>query len=131
MTWQQNMTWCNHYTGIFGNKICKAGVNYETVRDDSHRDSYRWPCTTGNGTKTKCALAEFPTEAEAKEEEARRGKMLADFFAKIAKAICPHCDTPVESERQVGRCAYAEPCGCRRGQGRARSADELETARRG
>lgn len=30
---------------------------------------------------------------------------------------CPHCGKTVENKIQVGRCVYAEPCGCRLSQG--------------
>ena len=54
---------------------------------------------------------------------------LDEFLAKAAKAICPRCDQPIQQERQIGRCVYAVPCGCRLWQGMARSRAELDAIR--
>jgi hypothetical protein len=51
--------------------------------------------------------------------------LLNAAFDKLANGICPHCDTTIEHERQVGRCVYGEPCGCRLYQGTAGLAQQL------
>jgi hypothetical protein len=33
------------------------------------------------------------------------------------KNQCIHCGMLISDRRQVGRCIYADPCGCRQGQG--------------
>lgn len=37
---------------------------------------------------------------------------------RTARNECFQCGTPLTAQRQIGRCIYAEPCGCRLGQGR-------------
>ncbi len=32
--------------------------------------------------------------------------------------VCPACHAPLEEKKQVGRCVYGIPCGCRMYQGR-------------
>lgn len=38
-------------------------------------------------------------------------------FQKRETDICPNCDKAVTALEQIGRCVYAEPCGCRLWQG--------------
>ena len=40
------------------------------------------------------------------------------WFAYLQSGLCPHCKAKVVSQRQVGRCVYAEPCGHRLYQGK-------------
>jgi hypothetical protein len=48
-------------------------------------------------------------------------RLLEAVLALRDAGICPQCRGPIEREVQRGRCVYAEPCGCRLGQGVARS----------
>jgi hypothetical protein len=43
---------------------------------------------------------------------------IAEALARDARGACVRCGTPMVAQRQVGRCIYVEPCGCRLGQGR-------------
>lgn len=54
---------CIHFTGLFGNTECKAGMVYAEVRDDSVRP-YLFPCLNQGGECSKC---QFPTEEEIQE----------------------------------------------------------------
>jgi hypothetical protein len=44
----------------------------------------------------------------------------AQFLTRLATGICTVCGGQVTKEVQVGRCVYAEPCGHRMRQGKAR-----------
>ncbi|HEY5869937.1 MAG TPA: hypothetical protein VI542_30955 [Candidatus Tectomicrobia bacterium] len=50
--------------------------------------------------------------------EAEVEAFIMQMKARIARNECFQCGTPLTAKRQVGRCIYAEPCGCRQGQGR-------------
>jgi len=110
---------CEHFNGLI-NDVCKAGVSYETVRDASTRP-YRYPCLSGNGLPcaTTCAMASYPTEAEAHEYEKRVEAHSAAYSRDLAEGRCPICHQPAK-KRQVGRCVYGDPCGHRMYQGKAR-----------
>lgn len=46
---------------------------------------------------------------------------ITEAVKRLAYAThCIHCGTEVEQFVQQGRCYYAEPCGCRQGQGQAK-----------
>lgn len=116
---------CVHFGGMrlgdpAGLGSCKLGIAYESVRNDSVRP-FRWACTSADGAAI-CAKYE-PTGAEAAE---RREQEIEARFAvirsKIEAGICHVCDSKVETERQVGACVYAMPCGHRIGQGKAKAA---------
>lgn len=117
---QQIQARCVHFNGLI-NERCEIGIEYLSVRDSS-RSPYRWPCHKGAGggdCHTVCHRAEFLTDEQAKNEADETRGMLDAFFSKIESGICPHCDTEIKARQQVGRCAYAEPCGCRLYQGKA------------
>lgn len=67
-----------------------------------------------------CASFEGYTQAEIDEDDRR----VAEFIVKLGALTggtgerCIHCDAPLESLEQVGRCVYARPCGCRQYQGK-------------
>jgi DNA-directed RNA polymerase subunit RPC12/RpoP len=44
---------------------------------------------------------------------------IAKFFENMLAHICNECGKPIDREKQVGRCVYAEPCGHRLFQGKA------------
>lgn len=103
---------CRHFSGLLEDK-CRAGVAYKSLR-------HPFPCLvdefTGKYTET-CPLFAFYTEQEIDEEERKLAEAVNVFFGKLNSDVCPHCDTPITSKRQVGRCVYADPCGCRLYQG--------------
>lgn len=51
---------CIHFNGIM-NKTCKAGINYDDVREDR---PFKFPCLKQGG---ECKHAQFPTEEQVKE----------------------------------------------------------------
>lgn len=116
--WRGRMWRCKYFNGI-QHKTCGKGVLYMDVRQSSPPTlPAEFPCTSGNGTKTKCLLAEFPSEAEAMAEEAEIQTFIKVFFDDLKRGVCPHCQTAIEKRQQVGRCVYAEPCGHRLYQGK-------------
>lgn len=122
--WQQLQDRCEHFNGLI-NDVCRAGVTYTDVRDESQRP-YAFPCLRGEtfsdearpAATTTCEKAAFLTDEEA---QARAEETYARARARVereAAGFCGSCDQRVERKRQVGRCIYNEPCGCRLGQGR-------------
>ncbi len=61
------------------------------------------------------------SEQRAADQERQRevAAIFETYWRKLDAGVCPHCDTAIARKRQVGRCVYAEPCGCRLYQGRA------------
>jgi hypothetical protein len=114
----QYQNWCIHFTGIHQD-VCKAGIRYTSVRD-SDQHPFAWPCIQDSHAATSCELCRYPTDAEAAEHEREMSAHIDAFLSKLANDICPDCNTPVERQRQVGRCVYAEPCGHRLFQGKAK-----------
>lgn len=63
----EQMRTCRHFTGI-QHEVCKAGLRYDDVRDDSRKALDRFPCLGGGSS---CDKRDFYTrdEAEAKQAE--------------------------------------------------------------
>lgn len=76
----RHMAKCIHFTGIWPDKQCEAGVAYDDVRDGSVRP-YRLPCIDPDATTT-CAKRQTPTREEA--EEWRR--QVSERFAQVSRA---------------------------------------------
>jgi len=97
---EQLMNSCNYFTGL-GDKSCRAGIEYSTVRNRSERTI---SCMKLVGSfmshNDLCTKQEFPTLAEAEvvvAKERARGE-------KIAAGICPDCDGILEDRtRRSGR----------------------------
>ena len=104
---------CIHFSG-FGDKECKAGVSYETVKDTTQRP-FRWPCTRG-AIAVSCPSKETCSEEEAQAEVDEWEKVLKEADENAAKGLCPTCGKTVEPRKQVGRCVYGA-CGHRLYQG--------------
>lgn len=122
---------CLHFNGVTSGGVCKAGVEYKDVKDKSTRP-FSYPCIGRlNEAGVTCDRAEFPTEEQVAEMVAESDRMVEEFLARHAAGICPHCDTLIESERQIGRCVYASPCNCRLWQGKARTKEELKACQSG
>jgi hypothetical protein len=104
------------------NKACKAGVAYDTVKDDSKHGLERFPCFKNEPSDPirtdLCPLAEYLTEEQAKAKADETTARLRARFQREADGFCGSCDQKVERKQQVGRCIYNAPCGCRVGQGR-------------
>lgn len=112
---EQIGNWCRHFNGI-DKGTCKAGVRYEDVRGSVASKTY--PCFKENGCAERCPSTSFLSEQEIAEEVKRSQEHAAKFLAELAEGkTCPHCHRPIEKRRQVGRCVYASPCGCRQYQG--------------
>ena len=58
----------------------------------------------------------LPATGEQRERAALE-VLRADYMARIAAGICPHCDAPITRRVQEGRCVLAAPCGHRLYQG--------------
>lgn len=122
--WQQLQDRCEHFNGLM-NDVCRAGVAYTEVRDESQKP-YAFPCLRGetfsSGPRpvatTTCDKAAFLTDEQA---QARADEIYARARARLeqeAAGFCGHCGQKIERKAQVGPCIYNEPCGCRVGQGR-------------
>lgn len=122
--WEQEATWCIHFNGLM-EKVCRAGVSYDDPKF-GERQQYRkeLPCLKERPTDPTrtdlCDHCEYLTEEQAKAKAAETEARLHALFQKMKDGICTTCDQKVQRERQVGRCVYAEPCGHRIGQGRAK-----------
>jgi len=108
--------WCKHYNGVALNKTCKIGVLYQDVfvSENERRD---YPCTNRNidTCPGRLHLTEEEWAAHEKAVSDAVNKFL-DFKARKTD-VCFHCGRQVKRLRKVGRCVYAEPCGCRMWQG--------------
>lgn len=111
---------CRHFNGIMNDR-CEAGVEYKTVRVVPPQGMHQWPCIDpGVG---HCAKLEYKTPQELADEEKEIDAMLAKMLGGLSKLMertapeCLHCGKHVDALTQVGRCVYAEPCGCRQYQG--------------
>jgi hypothetical protein len=110
--------WCRHFTGI-QNEKCEAGVEYVSVRDSKPGRMHQWPCTNP-AIRHMCPLFEAYTTEEIAEHNRKVAESINSLIAFESREIeeCPHCGTWVTRLKQVGRCVYSEPCGCRLWQGR-------------
>jgi hypothetical protein len=95
-------------------------VKYETLRDSSQPGPYRWPCLTldGRAASTVCVSRRLMTVEEERAESEEIRAIARRVIAERDAGRCPTCGADM-TERQVGPCVYAEPCGHRIGQGRA------------
>lgn len=61
-----------------------------------------------------------PTPEELAQRHPDLVKFLTGFAHLLSGEIadCPHCGTRIDKMRQVGRCVYGDPCGCRLYQGK-------------
>lgn len=117
---------CRHFTGAFY-KVCKAGVAYESVKDE-HLDrtdlapAFRTalPCRIGHRDiecRTVCDKRDFPTLEEATEMEDARERRFTERLKLMAENYCPEHKIPI-TKIQISSCVYAKECGCRLYQGR-------------
>lgn len=112
---------CFHFRGI-QHATCLAGIKMIDVRDDSQPGPYRWPCITIAGREpatTTCASFREPTKEEIAAWDAKVEARLKEIADRHERGLCADCGAKITRARQVGRCAYAEPCGHRIGQGSA------------
>lgn len=120
---KERPTKCRHFNGI-QNKSCEVGVVYRYVaRPDSHPIDL--PCFSEQGCTQRCSQVSYYTPEELTEQDREAAAAIKAYLEKLAAHICPHCDTPIQEERQVGRCVYAVPCGHRLYQGKAKKPEKL------
>lgn len=109
---------CRHFTGLplidLNPPLCKAGIDYDTVRDETVRP-YRWPCMSLDAA-TVCQKVDRYTQAEAEQRGREVEARLLERAERRSNGLCPTCGESMR-ERQVGKCVYADPCGHRIGQG--------------
>lgn len=124
---ERRLNTCIHHNGTINEK-CDAGIVYTTVGEtvDLGRDgmpfvaacyrNYEW---AGHRIECNftCEKQEFPTLEEVEKDIAETDAALAIHLEQIANDICPTHNIAI-TKRQVGKCVYAEPCGCRLYQGR-------------
>lgn len=113
---EQYRCWCRHFTGVMNPQGCKAGHHYKDI-------ARPLPCVRvgdGAGFGVGCPSFSAYSEAEIDAEIARSHDVMTAFLRKLDDNICPACDAPVVGHKQVGRCVYAQPCGHRLYQGKAR-----------
>jgi hypothetical protein len=113
---------CKHYTGYY-NILCEQGIRYDSFPV--------MPCWDGRQRSPEerlglCPHFSLPTMAELAAEKARVDQALAAWLTEAATrdahGQCLHCGVVLTGKRQVGRCTYSEPCGCRAYQGTLRDA---------
>lgn len=105
---------CRHFNGV-QNKVCKAGIEYAAF--------YRKgsiPCLPDEQGKTpqRCDQFAYKTVEELEEHDRQVAEAVSKWLKNFAAGMCPHCGRKIEQKKQVGRCVYAEPCGCRLYQGK-------------
>jgi hypothetical protein len=108
---------CKHYTGRH-NILCEQGIRYDSFTV--------MPCWDGRRHSIEERLALCPhfcllTKEEYTVEKARIDQAFAAWLAEAAErqaqGQCLHCGAVLTGKRQVWRCIYGEPCGCRQSQG--------------
>lgn len=113
--------WCRHYRGV--GKICEAGVNPQSVRVDVRKTpgsrSILYPCFETDGVAHGCPQCSYYTQEERQAQREASDAAWRKFVDDLDNNICPFCGASIERRKQVGRCAYAVPCGHRLYQGRA------------
>jgi hypothetical protein len=113
-TTKQIAAGCHHFRGMMEDK-CAAGVDFRKHAPAS------LPCTSGpwrNQDTSSCPFHAFYTQAELDDRDKEIAAMLNQFATDLENDICPRCGVRIEQKNQVGRCVYAEPCGCRLYQGK-------------
>lgn len=122
--WEQYATWCIHFNGVM-NKECEAGISYDDPRFGGRQQARReLPClkeSPSDSTRTDlCDQCAYLTEEQARAKADESVRKTRAYLEKMQSGVCPQCDRTIERERQVGRCVYADPCGHRMYQGRAK-----------
>jgi len=115
---------CKYFTGL-AQQTCQQGIAYRTLGPGGI------PCVPVPGRdeaarQELCALLTCPTPEERQRDQEEESRAIKDWIieaqARTARGACVHCGTIMTATRQIGRCIYAEPCGCRLGQGTLRDA---------
>jgi len=56
------------------------------------------------------ATLELPPPLTGQAERAALAALRADYFRRILRGSCPHCEQPITQLVQQGRCVFAVPC---------------------
>lgn len=71
---------------------------------------------------SKKRIGEIMSDDDILIDHEQQKREIAEAFKQYLRGlqnnVCPHCGMPITNKRQVGRCVYADPCGCRLYQGR-------------
>ena len=123
---------CKHFTGIH-QKTCKLGIAYKDL-GYVMGGKQGLPCLGPDvRPKMPCAYHCLPTKEEWEQEKKEQTQAVKTFLTQMkdreAKGLCWQCGKALTAKRQVGRCIYAEPCGCRLGQGTLRDGAGKRVAR--
>lgn len=105
---------CRHFNGLMNDR-CEANIAYKPFKGNMPCLPKYVPTDT---PANSCPSFELYTEAEIDAQEAATVVAFKAYVDNLSNDICPHCHTPITNKRQVGRCVYADPCGCRLYQGR-------------
>ena len=107
---------CIHYRGASSLEPCRKGL--DTNRFELWDTT---PCMNGNQEGTEaCPEAEYMTAEQIQKKVSEIMTIGRKFGEDLKNWICPRCGTDIQKELQIGQCFYAEPCGCRIAQGKAR-----------
>ena len=115
---------CKHYTGMHQD-TCRLGIAYSSFGWRRWGSAQGLPCLIGDRRpKAPCVHLCLPTPEEmaahTAEQEQAIHAIVERWREREARGECQQCGTPLTAKVQVGRCIYAEPCGCRLGQGQLR-----------
>ncbi len=134
-------TKCKYFNGLI-NKKCEFGIEYKDVAVESGIPNmppiyqHVYPCVAFGlpvepevmaQVEQKCAPCVYPSKEEEEADRKRVEERIAEWSHKIASNVCPTHNIPI-TKKQVGRCIYAEPCGCRLGQGKLKKSRKDEEA---
>jgi hypothetical protein len=118
---EQTENTCRHFTGLYRQKQCAAGVRYDAVVLDGSVP-LRHPCHRVNLFRPEdvqplpdCASRSWLTPEEVDAKVAESDARSAVFLRNIRRGICNECGESVHPKRRDGRCEYGA-CGHRIGQ---------------
>lgn len=111
---------CKHFNGIM-NKVCLAGVLYESVRNEkgSLSDRNVYPCFEGTDCEIVCLKREWMTQEDVEEREKDIANHVQKMVENSRNGGCMICGEQVEYMIQVHQAMYAHPCNHRMGVGSA------------
>jgi hypothetical protein len=113
--------WCKHYGGTAYPGSCKAGMDYDAVKDDSQKPR-RWACTSPE-CRHLCPKFEEWTQEEIDAQNAAVSEYINRMtqFSSGESRNCPTCNAPVEGVKIYEKIdpetfsLYVQPCNCRLG----------------
>lgn len=116
---------CKHFNGL-RNEACDLDIEYKTVTDYPESRANEAPffqktvaCFGFDDAECSitCSKREFYTPEEIEAKAAASLERLRQYSEDYKNDICPNHKIPMV-KKQIGRCIYADPCGCRLGQGK-------------